>query len=217
MDAEKKRLRTLLKFEKKARAEGFNRIAGIDEAGRGPLAGPVVAAACVIPEGVTFPSIDDSKRLTPEEREKLFQDLTANPDVDYGVGVVDHLVIDAINIFQATVRAMLDAILKLKVPPDLLLIDGMQILHPAIPCWKIIKGDQKSQSIAAASIIAKVTRDQLMVELDQHWPDYGFKKHKGYCTEEHLEALNRLGPCPIHRKSFSPVAIKDASQLLLNI
>lgn len=202
--AEKNRLNKLLKFEKKARLEGFNSIAGVDEAGRGPLAGPVVAAACIMPPDLLIPYIDDSKKLTAEVREDLFVKLTTHPEIRYGVGIMDHLIVDEINIYQASIQAMLAAVSQLEPKPDILFVDGLKLPH-AIPCWKIIGGDALSLSIGAASIIAKVTRDRIMKEMHEQWPQYGFKTNKGYSTEFHLEALDKWGPCPIHRKSFAPV------------
>jgi len=202
--SERRRLQKLIKFEKEARAQGFSIVAGIDEAGRGPLAGPVVASACIIPEGIFFPGIDDSKVLTPEQREKLFAEITSCEGVIYAVGIVSHEDIDKLNIYQATIKAMLIAVESLSIIPNMLLVDGLKLPHPSIPCQKIIKGDALSQSIAAASVIAKVTRDRLMVEYDAQWPEYGFKKHKGYATSQHQEALELFGPCPIHRMSFEP-------------
>lgn len=193
-----------MRFEKKARSQGFNAIAGIDEAGRGPLAGPVVAAACLIPQRVYFRGIDDSKKLTAEQREDLFAEISAKKGVFFAVGIVSSIEIDRINIYQATIQAMLQAVSALGMTPDLLLVDGLNLPHPHIPTQKIIGGDALSQSIAAASIIAKVTRDRLMVELDQQWPQYGFKQHKGYSTPQHLEAIAVYGVSPIHRKSFAP-------------
>lgn len=195
----------LLKIERDARKQGFLRVAGIDEAGRGPLAGPVVAAACIIPYGVFFPDVNDSKQVSPSLREKLFLRLTEDPSIVYAIGVVQPDVIDQINIARAAELAMLNACNALMPEPDLLLVDGVKLPHPQIPHWKIIKGDTLSHSIAAASIIAKVTRDRLMEELDLKWPEYGFKKHKGYGTAEHLEAIRIHGPCAIHRRSFAPL------------
>ena len=195
----------LLHYEKLARKEGFLRVAGVDEAGRGPLAGPVVACACIIPYGVFFPLVNDSKQLSPKLREELFLELTSHPKVEYGIGIVSHEEIDRINIARATEKAMLEACSKLASSPDLLLVDGVKLPHPTVPHKKIIKGDTLSHSIAAASILAKVTRDRIMVELDTLFPGYGFKSHKGYGTEAHLKALSELGPCAIHRKSFAPV------------
>ena len=206
MDAsEKKRLKSLYKFEQKAFSEGFKLIAGVDEAGRGPLAGPVVAAACIIPKNFLLAGINDSKKLTLAKREEVYHALTSNPEVIYGVGIVDHTTIDAINIYQATIQAMLQAVSKLSCSPDLLLVDGMNLKGCAIPCWKIVEGDALSLSIGAGSIIAKVTRDRLMEEYHQQWPMYAFHKHKGYATKDHLHALQKHGPCPIHRISFSGV------------
>lgn len=201
---EQRRLLTLTLFEEEARRQGYRQIAGIDEAGRGPLAGPVLAAACLIPSGVFFCGIDDSKKLTSEQRDVLFERITTCKDVVYAVSMVSAAEIDKINIYQATIRAMLKAVAALSIIPDYLLVDGLQLPHPKIPCEKIIQGDAKSQSIAAASILAKVTRDRLMIELDQEWPQYGFKKHKGYATPEHRKAIDDHGPCPIHRMTFEP-------------
>ncbi len=203
--AERLRLLKLLKIEKEARLEGFQAIAGVDEAGRGPLAGPVVAAACLIPENVTFPYVNDSKQLTPEMRQQLFEQIVRDERVCYGIGMVSHDEIDRINIYQATLVAMLQAIEGLKSLPDLLLVDGMPLPHPTIPCRKIVQGDALVHVIAAASVLAKVTRDRLMLEFHQLWPQYGFDQHKGYGTPRHLEAIEKYGPCPIHRHSYEPL------------
>lgn len=203
---EMKRLQKLLKYENEAKAKGFLCIAGIDEAGRGPLAGPVVACACIIPEGVYFEGVNDSKQLSEDKRKEIFLKLTSNKLISYGIGEISHLEIDHINIYQATIKAMKMAVNKLPVVPDYLLVDGMSISHLNIPAEKIIEGDAKSQSIAAASIIAKETRDQLMREFDEMWPQYGFKDHKGYGTQRHREAIEKYGPCPIHRMTFKPLA-----------
>lgn len=199
---ELKRLLQLTVFEEEARKSGFSSIAGIDEAGRGPLAGPVVAAACIIPPGIFFPGIDDSKKLLPVQRKSLFEQLQADNRVVYGVGMVDSIEIDSINIFQATIKAMLQAVSQLMLLPDFLLVDGLSLPHPIIPCLKIIEGDAKSQSIAAASIIAKETRDEIMRNFHTQWPEYGFNQHKGYATPQHIAAIEKHGHCPIHRKSF---------------
>ena len=193
-----------LVYERKALAQGYSAIVGIDEAGRGPLAGPVVAAACHLGEQVEITGIEDSKKLTPARRERLFQSLKDHPHVAYGVGIVSAEVIDKVNILQATIMAMLQAVEAISVVPDYLLVDGLK-LPSSIPSEKIIKGDTLSQSIGAASIIAKVTRDQLMMQYDLEWPVYGFRGHKGYGTKKHMEALEQHGPCPIHRFSFEPV------------
>ena len=204
-DAEEvKRLKRMLVYERKAKKEGFHCIVGVDEAGRGPLAGPVVAAACILPYGTLFRTVDDCKKLTALQREALYNTLTTDPKVSYAVGVMDHAVIDSINIYQATIEAMLQALQALP-QADLVLADAMQLPRLQIPCWKIIKGDQLSLSIAAASIIAKVHRDRLMQKFHADFPHYGFNKHMGYSTPEHLRALERHGPCPIHRTSFAPV------------
>lgn len=204
-DPELQRLLKLTRYEQEARTQGYHLIAGVDEAGRGPLAGPVVAAACLVPEGTYFRNINDSKQLTPEMRESLFEELTSHPQVVFAVGVASQIQIDRVNIYQATILAMLQAVSALSHSPDYLLVDGLQLPHPSIPCLKIIQGDALSQSIAAASIIAKVTRDRLMREYDAQWPQYGFKHHKGYATPQHLEALALHGPCPLHRQSFEPI------------
>lgn len=205
-----KRLKAMLKYEKKAKLQGFQKIAGVDEAGRGPLAGPVVAAACILPPRVKFIHLNDSKQLTAEQRLKLFKALTRSKNICYGIGIIDHLMIDMINILQASIQAMLQAIRQLQITPDLLLVDGMHLNDVIdIPSWKIIEGDALSQSVAAASILAKVTRDRLMQQYHDEWPHYNFKQNKGYGTPEHLEALEKFGPCPIHRKTFAPVAKKE--------
>ncbi len=184
--------------------QGFSRIAGVDEAGRGPLAGPVVAAAVIFPKGVFIEGVRDSKLLTPAQREALYAEIQSRA-LDYGIGVVDHQVIDQVNILQATYLAMRQALLALKRTPDLLLIDGMSLLGVSIPQIPMIKGDALCHSIAAASILAKVTRDRLMLEYHQAYPQYNFLAHKGYGTAEHLNRLKRYGPCPIHRRTFKGV------------
>lgn len=203
-DREQQRLLQLMHYEQEARCQGYHSIAGIDEAGRGPLAGPVVAAACILPEGMMISGIDDSKKLTEKKREKLFDFLTTSPEVIYGIGIVSSEEIDRVNIYQATILAMLQAVAALALRPDYLLVDGLKLPHPEITSEKIIKGDAKSQSIAAASVLAKVTRDRLMEKYCLQWPQYGFSKHKGYGTAHHLKALTVHGPCPIHRLSFAP-------------
>lgn len=192
-------------FEEKLRKEGHCVLAGIDEAGRGPLAGPVVAAACILPHGLSFSGVNDSKKLKPSERERLFEEITSHPDVIWASGLMDHDVIDQVNIYQATILAMIQAADGLKLKPDYLLVDGLKLPHPVIPCQKIIKGDELSHSIASASIIAKVIRDRLMEKYDKDYPEYGFSRHKGYGTRAHILALKEFGPSPIHRKTFGPV------------
>jgi ribonuclease HII len=204
---ETKRLLKLNIYEDEARQQGYQIVAGLDEAGRGPLAGPVVAAACIIPEGVLIPGVNDSKQLTAEERLELYHLITQDERISYGVGIIDSQTIDKINIYQATIAAMLMAVEQLPLQPHVLLVDGLKLPHPTLPAKKIIDGDAKSQSIAAASIIAKETRDRLMVEFHQQWPLYGFNQNKGYGTEKHLEALQLYGICPIHRHSYEPVRV----------
>ncbi len=201
-----------LKRESTLQNAGFQVIAGIDEAGRGPLAGPVSAAAVVLPEGFAHELLDDSKKLTEKRREKLYEELTGREDVLWSLSYAEPEEIDAINILKATHAAMARAAQSLKKLPDYCLIDGLPV--PAFPIQSegIVKGDGKSLSIAAASIIAKVSRDRRMVEYAEKYPGYGFERHKGYGTKQHLEALRKLGPCPIHRRSFAPV-----SQLELDI
>lgn len=186
-------------------ADGYNSIAGVDEAGRGPLAGPVVAAACMIPRGLIIEGINDSKKLTPKQREELYQILVNHPDIIFGLGIVDHKRIDEINILQASLEAMAIAVKNLNIPPDFLLIDGNQLPPVEVKAKTVIKGDSLSQSIGAASVLAKYTRDTVMVELHEKWPQYGFDKHKGYGTKVHRQAIAELGPCPIHRRSFEPI------------
>jgi len=202
---EQSRLEAMTFFEKRARSKGFSCIAGVDEAGRGPLAGPVVAAACILPESIRIEGIDDSKKLLPSQRFAIFQKLLETPGIVYGVGVVDPLLIDQVNILQATFQAMLIAIYALSQRPDYLLIDGNRMPKTQIPGEAIVKGDARSQSIAAASIIAKETRDQMMDKFHKQWPEYGFNRHKGYGTKGHLLAIEQFGPCPIHRMTFEPL------------
>lgn len=201
-----RRLKELNKFEEAARKEGYQAICGVDEAGRGPLAGPVLASAVILPPDLYLFGIDDSKRLSKEKREDLFNQIVNNPKVIYSIGLIEHDEIDRINIYQATIQAMLLAISGLEVEPDYLLVDGLKLTHPKILSEKIIRGDQLSQSIAAASILAKVTRDRIMCEYHTKWPEYGFDSHKGYPTERHLNALQEFGPCPIHRLTFRGVS-----------
>jgi ribonuclease HII len=193
--------RDLLFLERELWALWKVRVAGVDEAGRGPLAGPVVAAAVVLPPDLVLPGIDDSKRLTPVRREEFFERIM-NCAVGVGVGIESEAVVDEINILQATFRAMRSAIGKLDVPPECVLVDGWAILDLAWPQKAIIQGDRKSQCIAAASIIAKVTRDRIMVGYDRVYPMYGFARHKGYGTRRHVEAIQKHGLCPIHRRTF---------------
>ena len=188
-------------FENQARAEGYTCICGIDEAGRGPLAGPVYAAAVVLRPGQVIEGVNDSKKLSEKKREALFNTICSQCAA-YGIGSATEKEIDEINILQATYEAMREAIQKLKIKPQILLNDAVTIPGVSCPQVPIIKGDAKSASIAAASIVAKVTRDRLMVEYDRLMPEYGFASHKGYGAAAHIEALKKYGPSPIHRKSF---------------
>jgi ribonuclease HII len=193
------------KYENALAKKGYQRIAGIDEAGRGPLAGPVVACALILPKGFNNTQLTDSKKLTPERREAFYQELIGNSDIDYGVGIVSSEVIDRINILQATFEAFKLAIAHLKTPPDYLLYDGNLYPQTGIPSEAIVSGDFLCQSIAAASIIAKVVRDEMMRDYCKRWPEYAFSTHKGYATKAHLQSLEIYGPCPIHRFSFAPI------------
>jgi len=206
------RFRNRLGFERDLWSRGLNAVAGVDEAGRGPLAGPVVAAAVVFPaswheRGVAtrLRGLNDSKQLTPEEREKFFAVLMNHGDIRFGVAHVDHAEIDRINILQATHRAMALALEQLSPPPEHVLVDGLAVGALRWPQTALIQGDARSYSISAASVIAKVTRDRLMIQWDREWPAYGFAEHKGYGTPQHLAALAEHGPCPIHRRSFAPL------------
>lgn len=200
------RLEKMSFSEQRLAKEGFSRIAGVDEAGRGPLAGPVVAAACILPKEAFFEGLNDSKKISSSLRETLFHKITNFPGIDFGIGIIDVETIDQINILQATFLAMQQAVAQLKGKPDYLLIDGNKAPHFQIPTETLEKGDSLSVSIAAASIIAKVTRDRIMHELDQKYPQYGFKQHKGYGTLRHRKAIDNFGACPIHRKSFKPIS-----------
>lgn len=189
-------------FEKAAVNSGFSCICGVDEAGRGPLAGPVCAAAVILPEGAVIEELDDSKKLTEKKREKLY-DIIKETAVAYSVAYGTLEEIETVNILEATYLAMNRAIEGLSVKPDFALIDGNHIPRGIkIPCETIVKGDSKSMSVAAASVLAKVTRDRLMLEYDKKYPEYNFKKHKGYGTKEHTELIKQYGPCEIHRFSF---------------
>jgi len=203
-EAETKRLNHLLVEEKKLWQNGYLHIAGIDEAGRGPLAGPVVAAACILPAKFELSGLNDSKQVTESKRERLFQEIKEQA-LGFAVGSAEPAEIDALNILQATKLAMKRAVENLKVRPHFLLIDALELPSIKIPQRGIIGGDALSASIAAASILAKVSRDHWMSELHGLYPEYGFAKNKGYGTKEHLDALRRFGPCPLHRKSFAPV------------
>ena len=201
-EAELERLIKMSVFEKEAYEKGYTYIAGMDEAGRGPLAGPVVAASVILPKDCLIEGVNDSKKVSEKKREKLYDDITQNA-IAWGVGIVDNQVIDEINILEATRKAMHEAICQLKVKPDYILIDAEKKVDTnGIPYMPIIKGDALSISIAAASIVAKVTRDRMMREYDRMFPVYGFEKHKGYGTKAHIDAIRENGLCMIHRKTF---------------
>ncbi|WP_242319478.1 ribonuclease HII [Bacillus cereus group sp. BfR-BA-01349] len=205
---EKEKFFEMSKYENALREKGVTYIAGIDEVGRGPLAGPVVTAAVVLPEDFYIPGLNDSKKLSEAKRERFYDEIKVQA-IAIGVGIVSPEVIDDINIYQATKQAMLDAVANLSCTPQHLLIDAMKLPTP-IPQTSIIKGDAKSVSISAASIIAKVTRDRMMKELGEKYPQYGFEQHMGYGTKQHLEAIQVHGVLDEHRKSFVP--IKDMIQ-----
>ena len=199
LEAEKARVEQMCEYEKEYGVYSY--ICGIDEAGRGPLAGPVVAAAAVLPKDCQIFYLNDSKKLSEKKRDLLFDEIKEKA-VAYGIGIVSPQVIDEINILQATYEAMRQAISQLNVIPEILLNDAVTIPGVDIMQVPIVKGDAKSVSIAAASILAKVTRDRMMMEYDQIYPEYGFAKHKGYGTAAHIAALKEYGPCPIHRRTF---------------
>lgn len=198
-------LSSMALFERALTSFGYQFICGIDEAGRGPLAGPVVAAAVILPPSCSIRGIRDSKELTPLQRDSLF-DPIMNQAISVGVGIVDNETIDRINILQATLLAMKEAVSKLAQKPDYLLIDALTLPEIKIPQKGIIRGDAQSVSIAAASIIAKVTRDRLMDQYHHEFPEYNFAVHKGYGTKEHFAKVRAYGPCRLHRKTFRGVA-----------
>lgn len=193
----------MYQFEHELYEKGVTYIAGVDEAGRGPLAGPVVAAAVILKKGATFTHVDDSKKLSEKERELALLEIKENA-IAIGIGISSVEEIDLINIYRASREAMLSAIKQLKVKPEYVLSDAMP-MELDIPMQSIIKGDAKSVSIAAASIVAKTTRDGYMLEMDKLFPMYGFKQHKGYPTKEHIEAIKTYGITPIHRKTYEPI------------
>ena len=195
-----------MQYEKKALAEGFCRVCGIDEAGRGPLAGPVVAAAVILPPGFTLPGLTDSKQLSARRREALFEQLMQSPDVQKGVAQATVEEIDCLNILRATHLAMARAAQSLDPPPGICLIDGLPVPGFPIAARSIVKGDAHCLSIAAASVIAKVTRDHIMRELHAQFPQYGWDHNAGYGTAQHLKAINEYGITSHHRRSFAPVA-----------
>lgn len=193
----------MLEYENNLYNEGVTLIAGVDEVGRGPLIGPVVACACILPVNFYHKDIKDSKKLSEKKREEMYKIIKENA-ISIGLGIVSEKVIDEVNIYEATKIAMKEAIKNLNIRPEHVLIDAMK-LELNIPSTSIIKGDAKSESIAAASIIAKVTRDHMLDEMDKEYPMYDLKNNKGYGTKKHLEALQTYGPCKYHRVSYSPV------------
>lgn len=196
---ERVRLEGMREFENKYSDLAY--VAGIDEAGRGPLAGPVVAVAVILPKDIFLPFLNDSKKVTEKRRDVLFDEIKQNA-IAYGIGIASNTLIDEINILQATYEAMREAINALEKTPDVLLVDAVHIPDINIKQVGIVKGDAKSVNIAAASILAKVTRDRIMAEYDKIYPEYGFASNKGYGTATHIAALKEVGPCAIHRKSF---------------
>lgn len=200
-EEELQRLYEMEVIERGLRENGYNFIAGVDEAGRGPLAGPVYAAAVILPSGCIIEGLNDSKKLSEKKREKLY-DIIIDKAVSYSVQSVCEAVIDEVNILNAVFIAMNKAVQSLNPPPDYVLVDGNRIKDMKFPCETVVKGDSKSINIAAASILAKVSRDRYIKEISDKYPEYNFAKHKGYGTKEHIEVLKKLGPCEIHRKSF---------------
>lgn len=205
---EKKRQTKLLKIEKFYRSKGFKFIAGVDEAGRGPLAGPVVAAAVILPEEIYIDGINDSKKLTPRKRELIYEDIKSKA-LSINFCCIDNDYIDKVNIHKATLEAMKRAVLGLSITPEILLIDALKLKGINIPQQSIIRGDSLSMSIAAASIVAKVERDRIMKSYDKIYPHYGFDKNKGYPTREHIEQIKKHGFSPIHRRSFRVKGLYD--------
>ena len=193
-----------MKIENEYREKGYNIICGVDEAGRGPIAGPVVAGAVILPLDFDFPQITDSKKLTEKKRDEFFDIIKANA-LHWSVGIIEPKEIDEINILRATHKAMRFAIEGLGIMPDIALVDGLPV--KGLPCSHdaIVKGDAKVKSISCASILAKVTRDRIMIEADKLYPEYGFAGHKGYGTKAHIEAIEKYGVCPIHRMTFEPI------------
>lgn len=207
----------LLVYEKRLWKQGWELIAGVDEVGRGPLAGPVVAACVILPENLFLPGVDDSKKLTRIKREKLFEHIMDDA-VEVGVGIVREKTIDKLNILNASLKAMWRAVKKLKTSPQLVLVDGNQkIPNLPFPQMSIVKGDSKSISIASASIVAKVTRDKIMFNYHKKYPQFCFAQNKGYSTKSHLEALKTFGPCKIHRRSFKTIKLLEKSQMNFDI
>lgn len=206
----------LYKFEEELYDAGNHLICGVDEVGRGPLAGPLVVAACILPPFLRINGINDSKKLSEKKRDELYK-LIVKEALYYKIVFISEEDIDTLNIYQATKKGMLEAIRGLEVKPDHVLIDAMPLGELEIPHTSIIHGDARCASIAAASILAKVTRDQFMEKMDIKYPNYGFKKHKGYGTKGHIEALEKYGPCEIHRKTYAPVSKFFSKQLKFDL
>ncbi len=202
----------IYKYEEKLYDEGYELICGVDEVGRGPLAGPVVVCACILKPFSRIEGINDSKQLSDKRRRELYKEIIREC-IAYNVVYISVEDVDELNIYQATKKGMLQAIKGLRVKPDYALIDAMQLSELRLPHDSIIHGDALSASVAAASIIAKVERDDYMANMDVKYPNYGFKRHKGYGTKQHLDALEKYGPCPIHRKTFAPVSKFFSKQL----
>lgn len=208
LEEEEKRLKTMYIIENSKRIEGYKIICGTDEAGRGPLAGPVYAAAVILPDELIIPGLNDSKKISEKRRDELFEVITKNA-VAYAVASVDEKRIDEINILNASLEAMNIAVSSLDIKPDFVLVDGNMTRGLNFKCESIIKGDAKSASIAAASILAKVSRDKYMIKMAEIYPQYGFEKHKGYGTKAHNEAILKYGPCPLHRRTFLKKLLGD--------
>lgn len=208
-ERDRERFRAMGLLEQELREEGYFAIAGVDEAGRGPLAGPVVAAACILPPGVTFYGLNDSKKMTEKRRDYLY-DLLRDKASAWSIAMVDQGEIDRTDILSATREAMRRALLELPLTPDLALIDAVHIPGLSFPIREEIRGDARHNVIAAASVLAKVARDRMMVKWDEEYPEYGFASHKGYGTAAHIEVIHRLGPCPIHRRTFLRSILAEA-------
>ena len=207
-EEEEERVKSLWIYEKELTQKGYACVAGVDEAGRGPLAGPVFAAAVILPEGEIIEGINDSKKLSPKKRDELY-DIIREKAIAVSSASVDEKTIDEINILNATYLAMQKAVAGLNPKPDFVLVDGNRAPELDIECDTLVKGDAKSISIAAASIVAKVERDRYIIEMAKKYPEYGFEKHKGYGTKEHCEAILKYGPSPIHRKTFLKKLLGD--------
>ena len=211
-DEELQRLKNMLEIENNLYNQGYKYICGVDEAGRGPLCGPVVAAAVILPKDICIEGVNDSKKLSEKKREKLYDEIMARA-LAVGIGISDVDVIEKVNILNATKLAMIQAINDLQITPNYVIVDGNQKIDITIPLDTVIKGDSKSESIACASIIAKVTRDRMLLKYDKAYPEYGFSKHKGYGTKLHIEAIKEYGITPIHRPSFCQKFINKGGNL----